>query len=130
MKTRDSGFTLLEVLVALSLLGIAVTVIMQLFSANLRALSMSEGQVNGVVRAESWMREILDLDESEIEERTWSETDEMGYRMDVSIAEVLAERTEGLQVRLYEIVLTVRWLQGLQEKSTTLRTMRVVKRKI
>ncbi|HWR89284.1 MAG TPA: hypothetical protein VN260_03420, partial [Dissulfurispiraceae bacterium] len=93
-------------------------------------LSMSEGQVNGVVRAESWMREILDLDESEIEERTWSETDEMGYRMDVSIAEVLAERTEGLQVRLYEIVLTVRWLQGLQEKSTTLRTMRVVKRKI
>jgi prepilin-type N-terminal cleavage/methylation domain-containing protein len=130
VKTRDSGFTLLEVLVALSLLGIAVTVIMQLFSANLRALSMSEGQVNGVVRAESWMREILDLDESEIEERTWSETDEMGYRMDVSIAEVLAERTEGLQVRLYEIVLTVRWLQGLQEKSTTLRTMRVVKRKI
>ncbi len=39
---KTAGFTLLEVLVALALLGVGVVVVLQLFSANLRSISASE----------------------------------------------------------------------------------------
>jgi len=50
--------------------------------------------------------------------------------MDVSIAEVLQERTENLQVRLLEVVLAVYWTKGVHEKSLTLRTMKVLEKEI
>jgi hypothetical protein len=50
--------------------------------------------------------------------------------MDVSIAEVLHERTENLQVRLLEVDLTVSWTQGAHERSMTLRTMKMIEKEV
>ncbi|MFH1701884.1 MAG: prepilin-type N-terminal cleavage/methylation domain-containing protein [Nitrospirota bacterium] len=127
MKRRD-GFTLLEVLVALSILGIALTIILQLFSANLRALSASEDYVSAVTKAEAKMREVLD--DKDLSEKSWSEITDDGYRVDVSINETLTERTDNLQVRLLEVALTVYWTRNTKNKSLTLRTMKVVNKKI
>jgi len=69
---KKDGFTLLEVLVAFVLLVTTVTVILQLFSANIKALSRSEDYASAVVRAESKMREILDSET--LSENTWTET--------------------------------------------------------
>ncbi len=123
------GFTLLEVLVATAILGIAVAVILQLFSANLRAISLSRDYVSASIKAEAKMKEILNSDEK-ISEKSFSETTDDGYRIDVSIAEALKERTENLQVKLLEINLTIRWLRGTKERSLTLTTMKVVKREV
>jgi len=123
------GFTLLEVLVATAILGIAVAVILQLFSANLRAISFSRDYVSASIKAEAKMKEILNSDEK-ISEKSFSETTDDGYRIDVSIAEALKERTENLQVKLLEINLTIRWLRGTKERSLTLSTMKVVKREV
>lgn len=127
MKRRD-GFTLLEVLVAISILGIALTIILQLFSANLRALSASEDYVSAVTKAEAKMREVLD--DKDLSEKSWSEITDDGYRMDVSINETLTERTDNLQVRLLEVALTVYWTRNTKNKSLTLRTMKVVNKKV
>lgn len=124
----DKGFTLIEVLVAVVLLGIAVTIVLQLFSANVRALATSEGYIYASAKAEAKMREVLDNDE--ISEISFSEITDDGYRMDVSTAEVLHERAENLQVRLLEVVLTVSWTQGAHERSLTLRTMKVLEKEI
>jgi len=124
----DKGFTLIEVLVAVVLLGIAVTIVLQLFSANVRAIATSEDYIYASAKAEAQMREVLENDE--ISEISFSEITDDGYRMDVSIAEVLQERTENLQVRLLEIVLTVSWTQGAHEKSITLRTMKVIEKEL
>jgi prepilin-type N-terminal cleavage/methylation domain-containing protein len=59
LKMGKAGFTLLEVLVSLSLLGIAVTVIFQLYSANLRSIAGSEDYVAAALEAQSQMREIV-----------------------------------------------------------------------
>ena len=123
------GFTLLEVLVATAILGIAIAVILQLFSANLRAISLSRDYVSASIKAEAKMKEILNSDEK-ISEKAFSETTDDGYRVDVSITDVLKERTENLQVKLLEIDLTIRWLKGTKEKSLTLSTMKVVKREV
>jgi prepilin-type N-terminal cleavage/methylation domain-containing protein len=118
------GFTLLEVIVAIAILGIAVAVVMQLFSADLRAISTSGDYVAVATRAEAEMRNVLD--DKNLQEASFSETTSDGYRIDVSVAQALKERTENLQVKLLRIDLTVHWIKGTKEKSLTLSTMKIV----
>jgi prepilin-type N-terminal cleavage/methylation domain-containing protein len=120
------GFTLLEVLVATAILGIAVAVVLQLFSANLRALSVSEDYVSATKRAEVKMREILD--DTALTETSLSETTGDGYRIDVSVTNAQQERTENLPVKLLEISLTLHWTKGNRERSLSVKTMKVVRK--
>jgi prepilin-type N-terminal cleavage/methylation domain-containing protein len=124
----DRGFTLLETLVATSLLGIAIAVILQLFSANLHSISESGNYVAAATRAEVKMREVLD--NSDLAEKSYGEVTDDGYRMDVSITGALKDRTENLQIRLFEIALTMHWTDGSKEKSMTLKSMKAVKKEI
>jgi general secretion pathway protein I len=123
LKSSD-GFTLLEVLVALALLGIAVTVILQLFSANLKSISASEEYVAGSLEAQSKMREILDSEE--FSERSWNGVTDNGYRFQVSVSDTLPERVENLPVKLVVVEVKVFWARGAGEKSLTLKTMKMV----
>jgi prepilin-type N-terminal cleavage/methylation domain-containing protein len=120
----SEGFTLLEVIVAIAILGIAVSVVLQLFSADLRALSTSGDYTAAATRAEAEMRNILD--DNNLQEASFSETTPDGYRIDVSVAQALKERTQNLQVKLLRIDLTVHWTKGMKEKSLTLSTMKLV----
>ncbi|MGD0280861.1 MAG: prepilin-type N-terminal cleavage/methylation domain-containing protein [Dissulfurispiraceae bacterium] len=123
-RFTDSGFTLLEILVALALLSISLLVIMQLFSADLRGISASEDYVVAVATAESRMAELLDDDS--LSEKTWSETTDNGYRIDASVKESLQERSENLQVKLLDIAVTVYWTKGMRERSVSLKTMKMI----
>ncbi len=121
------GFTLLEVLVGLSIMGIAVVVLFQVFSANLRAIAVSEDYVSAAVKAEARMREVLDNEK--LAESAWSEVTPEGYRMSVVIAETLNQRTELLPIRLLDVVLTIYWKKGAKDKFMTLRAIKMVSRK-
>ena len=123
-----SGFTLLEILVAIAILGIAITIVLQLFSANLRAIAASEDYVSASIKAEAKMRDVLD--DNELSEKSWSETTDDGYRIDVSIYDTVKDRTENLQVRLLEVHLIVRWIKDTRERSLSLRAMKVVNKQI
>ncbi|MCX8030063.1 MAG: prepilin-type N-terminal cleavage/methylation domain-containing protein [Thermodesulfovibrionales bacterium] len=127
MINLKKGFTLIEVIVALSILGIAVTVILQVFSSNLKSLSRSEDYVKSLVVAEAKLKELI-LQE-DLEEKQWTETSPLGYRFDILINEVLKERTETLQFRLLEIQLTIRWMWGNKEKYHTLKTLKAIPKK-
>lgn len=120
------GFTLLEILVALAILGVAVNLVLQLFSSNLRAISTSSAVISAAAKGESRIREILA--EDSLLEKSWSEITEDGYRLDVSISEVLKERTENLPVKLMEVALIVRWSERLKEKSFTVRSLKMVEK--
>ncbi len=125
---RREGFTLLEVLVAVAILGIAIAVVLQLFSSDLRAISLSGQYVAAGAKAEAKMREILDDDA--LAERSLSETTNDGYRIDVAVTRVLGKRTENLPVVLLEISLTVRWTDAAKERVFNVRTMKIVARKV
>lgn len=122
------GFTLLEILVALALMGIALLVIVRLFSADLRGIAVSDDYVVAVATAESRMMELLGDDK--LNENNWSEYTDDGYRIDTSIKESLTGRTENLQVRLFDIGLTVYWRKGGRDRSVTLRTLKVMKKEL
>lgn len=124
----NKGFTLLEVLVALAILGIAITVIIQLFSANLRALSASEDYVSASLQGAAKMRALLD--DQDLDERVWTEISPEGYRFDISVKEGLTDRTEILPVKLLDIALTIQWTKGNRARSMTFQTLKLVKKEI
>ncbi len=128
MSGRESsltdGFTLLEVLVSLVIMGMALTLIIQLFSANLRALAVSGDAVAAAAKAQTRLREILT--EAPLTETSWSETKEKDYPMDIVIRPILQERTDNLPVKLMEVALTVHWTTGRKEKKLLLKTMKMV----
>ena len=122
------GFTLLEVLVALALLGIAVTAVLQLFSANLKSISASEEYVAGSLEAQSKLKEVLDG--NEFSEKSWYGVTNNGYRFQVSVSDSLSERIENLPVKLVAVEVKVYWNRGDLEKSLTLKTMKIVEKPV
>ena len=123
-KVSRDGFTLLEILVALALLSIALLVIVQLFSADLRGIAVSEDYVVAVAKAESRISELLDDDN--LSEKNWSEVTDDGYRIDASVKEALRERSDNLQVKLLDIAITVYWTQGTRQRAVSLSTLKII----
>ncbi len=123
-RPEARGFTLLEVLVALAIMAIATALVIQLFSADLRAIARSGDMTLAAVRGDYRIREILA--EPSLEENTWSESTEDGYRLDIAVSEVMKPRTDNLPVKMMEVELTVHWLEGTKEKSLRLKTMKMI----
>ena len=123
-QPEAKGFTLLEVLVSLAVMAIAMTLVIQLFSANLQAVVRSGDMTSAIVKGESRLREILA--EPFLKETAWNEVTDDGYRIDVAVSEAMREKTDNLPVKLMEIALTVHWKDGFREKSLRLKTMKVV----
>ncbi|RJQ50271.1 MAG: prepilin-type N-terminal cleavage/methylation domain-containing protein [Nitrospiraceae bacterium] len=121
---RKEGFTLLEILVALAITGIALVVALELFSANLRNISISEDYVSAVSRAEARMREMMDS--RDLQESAWTESTAEGYKIDISVSETLKERTQNLKVRLMEVDLTIHWTKAAKERAFILKSMKLV----
>jgi len=107
-------------------MAMAVTLVLQLFSTNLRSVARSGDVTSAAVRADSRIREILM--EPLAGETAWSEATDDGYRMDVSVREVLKDRTQNLPVRMMEVVLVIRWVDGIMEKRLELKTAKSVDR--
>jgi hypothetical protein len=74
------------------------------------------------------MQEVLDDDR--LAANSWSETTDDGYRIDVVVSDAMQQRTGELPVKLLEVALTVSWAKNTKQKSLTLRTMKMVERKI
>lgn len=122
------GFTLLEILVALMLLTVSLVAILELYSANLRGIAKADDYSHAVILAESRMREILD-DEA-LSEQTSTDTTDDGYRIDTVVSSTARERTENLQVSLFEIDLTVSWTKDAKPQAVTLKTLKIVRKKV
>lgn len=124
---RSYGFTLLEVLVALAVFSISLLVVMEVFSANLRNLSIADHQVQATVRATTLMRQLIS--DRVPEGVSFGQTEE-GYRYRVEVARVFEERYRPIPAELVAITLTVSWSEGRRERSVSLVGYRMQERKI
>jgi len=132
--SSQKGFTLLEILLAVSILGLALTVIMQQFSAGLRIARTSQTYTTATVYAKQKLEEFQI--EEEIKEREESGSFEDGYHWRVSITpyeEYMEEEDEELfeylSLEMYHLESVVWWEEGEKEKSITLSTLKTVKKK-
>ncbi len=123
-KQAGKGFTLLEVLVSMALFSIALVLILQLFSANLRNLSVSEDTMMASIKAEAQLREFLET--VTVSEGTIETTSPEGNRIVARISESLKEKTDTLPMKLLDIEYRWTWVRNGQEKSIVLNTSKLV----
>jgi general secretion pathway protein I len=132
--SSQKGFTLLEVLLAVIILGLAITVIMQQFSAGLRIARASNTYTTATIYAKQKLEELQA--EKEIEEKEESGDFEDGYSWRVRIEpyedyleEEDEELFEHLPLEMYRLESVVSWQEGEKEKSVILATLKTVKKK-
>lgn len=122
-KFRDRrGFTLLEVLVALAILGLAVVTVIQLFSQGLRLLKLSGDHQRAVLLADQKMREFQPTHEG-IES---GREGEFSWEQRVEHYPVPEELTVAgvAPLRVFRVSVHVRWGANRSVEVATLRTAR------
>ena len=129
------GFTLLEILVAVTLLAVVFTSLFRLFGVSLRSIENSQKHARAAVLGEQLLTELLfNAPSFPIEQRDgrFEDNPDYSYRLDAVLFEraigridesVLEER---LPVTTYEINLTVKWDEGARKKSLKLTTLKTV----
>ena len=127
MRNADSGFALIEILVAVSVLAISLVVVFQLFSGGLKARKLSEQYAQGIFHAREKMAEILlapDLSEGE----TQGEFED-DYTWQAVITRVVpGDDEENLPVSLLNINVSITWREGEKEKSFVIDTLKTVEK--
>jgi general secretion pathway protein I len=134
----QTGFTLLEILLAIAILGVAVTVIMQQFSAGLRIARTSRTYTTATIHAKQILEEYSLAEE--MEEGEASGTFDDGYSWNVSIeayedymeeesaTEEEQDLYEHLPLEMFRIESVVSWMEGDRENSVALATLKTVKK--
>ena len=137
-RSGQQGFTLLEILLAIAILGVALTVIMQQFSAGLRIGYTSRTYTIATAYAKQKLEEFQIIEEMEEGEEAGDFDD--GYTWKVSVlpyedflleggTEEDEEMFEHLPLEMYRLESVVSWLEGEQERSVSLVTLKTVKKK-
>jgi general secretion pathway protein I len=121
------GFTLLETLVAISILAISLVVILQLFSGGLKSSKLSDEYTRGIFHAREKMDEIL-LAGALTEGVIGGEFDD-GFRWKAEALPLNIQEAKDvtLPVRAFNIKVDVMWDAGGQEKRFAISAIKLVK---
>lgn len=132
-RTRPRGqlaFTLLEIAIAMAILGVGVVTCLQLFGGGLRIQDRASRQSRAVLHARAAMDALLF--QPEITDHTEERTTGEGYRTRIVVRH--AGRDEGVERRdldfqsdvgLRYLEVDVTWQDGAGFKTYTLKSMRV-----
>ena len=129
-RRRARGFTLLEIAIALAILGIGVVTCLQIFSGSLRLQDRATRQSRAVLHARATMDALLF--QPEITDHTEERTTADGFVTSILVRH--AEVSEGApepddmdelpELTLRYVQVDVRWQDGLGEKSYTVTSLR------
>ncbi len=119
------GFTMLEVLAALAILGIGLTVLIRSQSQSLNNVRKVANYERAVFVTENQLHWTF-IELGEVDD--WREVAGIGtledgpYRIDVSIEPTDMERQGQVEMEMLEIVATTTWQEGTREQVYTLET--------
>lgn len=127
----QQGFSLLEILVAFSILALSLGVLLNIFSGGVRRAAISEEYQQAITIAESKLATAgteEELQEGEIDgvigdKYHWYLRAKLFYDEDEGLEE------EALSVEPYQITVTVEWEAGKQERQIELTTLRLADKK-
>lgn len=100
---KKNGFTLMEIIVAMTLMGLSLVAVLELFSLGLSSGRRSQRATVAVSLARNLMEEVLSRDElADGTEEGRFEEEEMDYAIDVGPGEFQG---------LHEVLVTVSWTE-------------------
>ena len=126
-----AGFTLIEVVVALAILGVGLTVIMELFSGGLRLARTSEEYTKAMNFARTKMEEIIS--KQNIEEGTDEgkcDDDTFHWQVKIKKADILPiEKDSDFKppVELFQVRVDIFWKSGSKERSASIESYKASK---
>ncbi len=127
---RNKGFTLIEVVVALAILGVGLIVIIELFSGGLRLGKTSEEYTKAVEYARMKIEEIA-VQRSVEEGIAEGEFDDVfHWRVGAKKMDILPiEKSSDFKppVELYQIKVNVTWKSGSKERSAGIESYKTIK---
>jgi len=131
-RLSNAGFTLIEILVAISILAISLVVVLQLFSGALKSIRVSEQYTKGIFYAQEKMDEILlrEVLISGVEEGECDD-DDYQWRAEILRVEQPEEEASKLPFDTFQIMVDVAWGPDTAEtgKHFQLTTLKVVGKK-
>jgi general secretion pathway protein I len=131
---RSSGFTLLEVMIAVAIAAIGIVSLLELFGGSMRLARASSEQTHAVVLASGLIDQAMwraELPERELQgddgDYHWSMTikavdPELGSSEDEQLEDISKE------YELYEIAVSVEWGSRQSPKSVSLKTLRMMEK--
>jgi len=127
LGAATSGFTLMETLVAMTILGIALVVIFQQFSGALNAGYVSESYTRAVWHAREKMEELLLHDALAEGTQTGDFGDGYAWRCRIESKDAVVP-AESADVAPFTITVWVSWEQGRSTKELEVATMTLARR--
>jgi general secretion pathway protein I len=129
-KGGRSGFTLIEVVVAMAILGISLVLVIELFSGGLRLGRASEEYTQASHYAQVKLEEIALT--RQIEEGSDEGQFDSAYRWQMEVKKVEILHLESgtdytPPADFFQIRLRIIWKSGRQEKTATIETFKTVK---
>ena len=129
LSAPNDGFTLIEILVAISILAISLVVILQLFSGGLKSSRLSDEYTRGIFHAREKMGEVLLSKEVSAGETEGEFSDSFRWKCQIELIEDVEEDEEKLPFNMFNIKVDIIWDMGGREKRFQVSTMKVVEKK-
>ena len=119
---NDHGFSLLEVIVALTIMAIGFSTVMQLFSGSIKSIDMSDQYLKAVTLANSKMGE-LELMDFPADKVSGVFENEESFTWEVETRPYSSEINSSAE--LSEFILRVLWKDGSRDRQLELTTLQI-----
>jgi len=130
-KRGNVGFTLMEVVVSMAILGIALTIILELFSGGLRSAKISEEYTKATWYGKAKMEEMLTVQDLSEGVTEGSFDSQYAWRSEVKKSNPKLSVDDVVQtilpIDLYQIIVRVTWPSGSGQRSYEVESLRVFK---
>ena len=133
-KTNQRGFTLLEILVALTLMGIVLTTVIELLSSSLNTAAVAKETAKATLLGHRLMDNLLGQQET-FENEDWPEggsvDDVYSWRVTITPYQGLEieedeDEDSSFPLNVYLCDLRVEWQSGIHTRSIRLRALKTV----